>query len=559
MAFGLALSALALSGCSDTWDDHYDVPQGGEGVSLWQAISNDSELSNFASVVRATGYDKILDGSQVLTVFAPTNAQFSEAEAQELIDQYNNNPHEGSTEDNNRTIKEFVRNHIALYNRSVVEGRTDTIRLLNGKYADLSSQTIGGATLLTANKLYGNGMLYKLDRPAHYTPNVFEAIEKTEGLDSVAAFFNAYSKYFFDARQSVPGNINEEGQTEYLDSVKVLQNEMMYAYGRLDREDSTYWMAAPNNEEWTRLVEEYSQFFNYNVNVDKADSMMWTNPRRYLLEGCTFNKTENHQWESFADSAWSTNANQWQLRKLAYGYDDIAFGVYEKPYAAGGILDPAAVASTVECSNGRLYAMSKWNFDPKLSFMKRILLEGEKTSQVDEESFDEKKTLRPEGVDIPNSSAFYDSVSNHRCVRIAPAGSTNQSVTYKLSDQLSNVPYDVYVQFVPAVAIDSLATPDQRLGTKLRITLSCENQSGKMVEVAKNSSLETIPDQIDRHLVASGVVFPVCSAEANRSQVQMLIECRVSNSELTKKKFNRNILIDCIVLVPHLPSETANQ
>ena len=46
---GLAIAALTFAACADTWDDHYE--QKGEGINdatLWQAISQNSNLSNFA-------------------------------------------------------------------------------------------------------------------------------------------------------------------------------------------------------------------------------------------------------------------------------------------------------------------------------------------------------------------------------------------------------------------------------------------------------------------------------------------------------------------------------
>ena len=110
---GLALAALTFAACSDKWDDHYDNKgEGANGASLWQAIEENSNLSNFASVVKACGYDKSLASSQVFTVFAPTNDQFTAEEAQQLIAEYN--AEKGKvTEDDNTVIKEFIQNHIA--------------------------------------------------------------------------------------------------------------------------------------------------------------------------------------------------------------------------------------------------------------------------------------------------------------------------------------------------------------------------------------------------------------------------------------------------------------
>ena len=63
-----------MTSCSDTWDDHYEgKAQGAQDGTLWQAIKQNGSLSNFASVIEACGYDKSLAGSQVFTVFAPTN------------------------------------------------------------------------------------------------------------------------------------------------------------------------------------------------------------------------------------------------------------------------------------------------------------------------------------------------------------------------------------------------------------------------------------------------------------------------------------------------------
>ena len=67
---GLAVAALAFMGCADTWTDHYDKKGEGHDASLWQAISQEANLSNFAKVVQACGYDKALNSTQVFTVFA---------------------------------------------------------------------------------------------------------------------------------------------------------------------------------------------------------------------------------------------------------------------------------------------------------------------------------------------------------------------------------------------------------------------------------------------------------------------------------------------------------
>ena len=186
---GLAIAALTFGACSDTWDDHNNrAPEGVEEGSLWQAIQQNPELSNFSSVVEACGYDKSLASAQVFTVFAPTNSCLSKEEADKLIAAYNAEKDKFDDNDNS-TIKEFLQNHIALYNYSVSSSSNDSIVMMNGKNMVLTSSTIGDSPLTSTNKLYGNGVLFTVGSQVDYFPNVFEYIRRDADLDSLYSFF----------------------------------------------------------------------------------------------------------------------------------------------------------------------------------------------------------------------------------------------------------------------------------------------------------------------------------------------------------------------------------
>ena len=149
---GLAVAALTLTACADTWDDHYaKTGEGTNDATLWQAITQNSNLSNFAKVVQGCGWDKSLNSSQVFTVFAPTNDNFSAEEAEQLIAGYN--AEKGKVnDDDNTVIKEFIQNHIILYNHSITDSSNDTLVLMNGKKAVLTSSSFNGSNLLTKSK-----------------------------------------------------------------------------------------------------------------------------------------------------------------------------------------------------------------------------------------------------------------------------------------------------------------------------------------------------------------------------------------------------------------------
>lgn len=540
---GLALSVLTIVACSDKWDEHYDIDGGGK-VSLWQAISDDAQLSNFARVVEACGYDVTLNSSQVFTVFAPTNDNFTSEEADRLIEEFNSQ--KGSVKDDDNTvIKEFIRNHISLYNHSVSGASSDSIVMMNGKYLVLSTGDIAGQRILTSNELQRNGVLFKLDGRVNYLPNVFEYLRKDSDLDSVANFLYEYNKYVFDASQSVPGDI-VDGQTVYLDSVTVLENELFNYLGRINSEDSTYWMVMPTNDVWTELVEEYEPYFNYDNTVNKRDSLSYTYSRLMAIIGSVFSRTLNPD-EQLRDSALSTQYIPYEWRVRYYGFTEPYF-LFEKPYEPGGVFYGT---ENHDCSNGIVMKASEWNFDKKKTFFQKLLAECESNSSLKE--IDEDKTRSPLNiVDVEQSNPFYNKISGNSYVEIAPmSSSVNPSATFNITDVLSNIGYDIYVVMAPALAGDTLATATTRLPNKIRFTLNYNDQTGKEKSDVLQSAMETRADVVDTLLVCSDFKFPTCSFDTSSPQVSLKIESRASNSEVNSGKFSRTMRVDCIIFKPH--------
>lgn len=189
-------------------------------------------------------------------------------------------------------------------------------------------------------------MLYTLSKPASYVPNIFEGLKKVAGLDSVANFLYAYNVYKFDPSKSVAGDI-VDGKTIYLDSVSTLNNEMLDNLGYLDAEDSTYWMLAPTNEVWNRLVPKYEKYFHFSNGVFSGDphlrdSLTWTFARQGLIIGSVFNRSLNSRNTdvSFQDSAYATTASNPLYREAIYGDARERYCIFDKPF------DPR-VSSTV--------------------------------------------------------------------------------------------------------------------------------------------------------------------------------------------------------------------
>ena len=554
---------VALAACTDTWDEHYDSLGSGsvhEG-SLWQAIKSNPDLSNFASVVEACDFSKSLDGSQVFTVFAPTNSSFSKEEADALIAEFRAQKSANVIEEDNTVIKEFIQNHVALYNYSVSSESCDSILLMNGKYAVLSTNDIDGVEMITKNQLYGNGVLYTLKDKVKFLSNVFEYVAKDPELDSLRSFLYNSKYYYreFLPERSVPGSI-VDGRTQYLDSVFMQRNDLFSYLGQLNLEDSTYLMIAPTNDVWKNLVEEYETYFNYPENVNKRDSMVYTSTRLAIINGTTFSRTFNPE-KNLNDSAMSESCvKNYAMRKSRWGAPFEYYQYYKpktKPY---GVLSQDQ-SDIVKCSNGEVYKTSQWNIDKLMTFNKFLIYEAEGRSLKEV-----SKTLDSRGDSVNTVTAFtrqvsadnkyYNKVWDNRFVEFQPNfGTLNHSVTFTLSDVLSNIGYDIYLVTAPALASDSNAVEELRVPTIMRCTINVPGKGDSPIvgEDGKAKDFKTTPDAVDYLLLAEDYKFDVCTYGISDEslQVTLKVETRVSNSQLRNNTYTRTMRLDCVLLVPH--------
>jgi hypothetical protein len=147
----VAAVVAAIPACTD---DHFDVRDnaGEEGANatqtIWEQIQANPQLSKFATLVEKTPYFKdethpiskadgtpytfkdVLNGTQILTVFAPTNNAISDEEYQELLGKCTTDPYD--------VYLRIVGNHITK-NRYTATGTGDEkLVMVNGKKAYFS-------------------------------------------------------------------------------------------------------------------------------------------------------------------------------------------------------------------------------------------------------------------------------------------------------------------------------------------------------------------------------------------------------------------------------------
>ena len=531
MAF---LPLMALS-CQDEWDEHYGQanPMASQ-ESLWQALKGRAELSNFVRLVENVGYEYYFDGDRMFTLFVPTNDCLTEADVDSLTEVYHAQKSNRIKNNDNTVIKQVLQNHMAMYNyAAIASGDSVQMMMLNGKYSYLADGGVNGVKYLSSNMLYRNGVLFTVGSRLPYFANVSEYFTMDDELDSIASFFSRYNVYEFDASRSVPGEI-VDGKTVYLDSVMNLKNVMFDELGYINREDSAYWIVVPTDRQWRKLYEEYKTYFNYDNRTAKRDSVENVMTHKAIVQGTVFNMNVQ---PSVNDSVISTNYN-----KANYRYYKCL-----RPFDEGGVFSGAR---SVECSNGKVFISDNWEIDKRTTFFQEVKIEAENAYYQDSIA----KCKEPVSTyTVPSGNPLYGQVSGNAYVQVEPRNTAvTPLIRFTIPNLLSNIGYDIYAVFAPAIASDTLTT--DTLPLKVKFSLKYNDQDGRQVNDIKMENpeggtyvYETTPNVVDTILVARDYKIPTCSYGLSEPQVRLTVE----SDRGTASKYTRILRLDCIVFKPH--------
>ncbi|MBQ7495774.1 MAG: hypothetical protein IJT75_08525 [Bacteroidaceae bacterium] len=457
----LTASALFLGACSDEWNNHYE----GEGQqtaadqpTLLQLVTDDADLKQFLRVLQHTGYDKVLDSPQSLTLWAPV---ITETEADSVIALYDAQKRQYITmpdgsqrniqEKDNNAIVQFVQNHIALYGRSVSTEYSDSVRMMNGKYMILQQDNLNGINFLRKNVVACNGIFYKLSRKEVFFANVRDYLEMNPQLTSVAAYYDLFDNYDLDEESSVQRGI-VDGKIVYADSVLTLSNTLHSSLGWINREDSSYLFLAPSDELWEREYAQFRPYFNFVNSVENRDSVADLNAKFAIIRGRLFNRNEQRNPQDSMVNTMHVNST------TMYGLN-----VFSRPYDEGGLL---AGLMPQNCSNGQVYVDTEGRIDHKLTFMEaRYIAASDPDARrtplltVNSSAQPQVSVLTRAIVDTVtyNGQKYWFNFGTQNYMEMRPvtytgATNTNSSMYFYLRNTLSNVYYNVYLVTMPAYA-----------------------------------------------------------------------------------------------------------
>jgi hypothetical protein len=486
------------------------------GKNLWESIRDDASLSKFTWALRKTGFDKVLAGTQMYTVWIPSDSSMQN------IDTTN------TSLSDEVLLKEYVQNHMSHFSYPASGASTQRVELLNGKvigFGQIGGQYSIGTNILTQkNQVASNGLLHRIGNKIPYFGNIWELMDAETGLDSIRTYMHSFDRIIFDKEKSIPGDVNEEGNTVYLDSVKYNFNSMFYTLGSLNNEDSTYSVLMPNNNAWTTSYNSIKDFYRFYYATAAAKYTADTLQRKYTMSSIVKDLVFRNGQVSVADSLRSTGQN-----------------MFHKPFE-GAVRD-------VNASNGKIHVMNAPTFKPWQSWHKEIRVEAEKTNgRTNQNSVLYDRSYSDTSFAV-SKNKYIDVTANQLGL--------NPTITFEIPNTLSGKlntdstiqyggTYNIYCVFLP----NSLKT-DAPKPCKVIFTLYYQMSNGFFTSknyTNKTTNYITSTNKVTKVLVAENFAFPVSEYKMEVPNVKVKVSSNVTNALTTT--YSRDMLIDCIIFEP---------
>lgn len=580
---GALVGTAVIAGFASCADDHFDInPSVAGRNTLWENISSNQDLSEFADILQRVRYSKsegittvetyadLFSNNQTFTVWAPKNGTFDYTKYDALLDTQD-------PLDAYRVEQELIRNSMVRF--SYVMTGSDSIRLkmFNNKTAvfNCGTATMKGQKILTPNVGSSNGILHIVDGAVAYQPNMYEYISSAEGLDSLYAFLSKYQKTEFSEALSTSGP-TVDGLVTWVDSVFVTNNEFLNGIrAYLTREDSSYVMVMPTNEAWITALNNTKKYYNYKISYNQDVATTTPEGKDTLISGV---KTEFTQLELDslveyrakaaiasnlvfnANAQWGKSHSDFAVEGACDSLESTAGRVFHDPFSARLF----AGASPAEVSNGYAYIVNSFNYRPEDSWAKEKIYETENFAVL--ESADANCLANTVSERVSDFTALEDSfgieaidtVISYTAFQMSPKTSTsNPGATFMLKNTLS-CKYDIYVllaynsydnkpnKFQVSLAYDTESKREKN--ERLKNPNEADENYGSTYFVNKAPYIDESgrPHLVDSVLVAKDFELPICYEGLDNAYVTINIKSNLRSSE--RNKYSRELLIDKIVL-----------
>lgn len=539
--------AAAFTACTD-WNDHYDANTAlfdSQQATLWENIQANGELSQFASLLKKTGYDAILNESQTYTVWAPVNNSFDYDKLSGMS--------------NERLRKEFIENHIARNNYLASGAINQRVFTLNEKlmhFDGTQNYAIQGINVAKTNLATGNGTIHTLNGMIPFMPNIYESLNSYDyPIDSVSKYIHNFDEKKLNEYKSVKGpTLN--GEITYLDSIFDEHNELFDLFDiYINVEDSNYSMIAPTNEAWIKAKETVSQYYKYLPSFEFMENTSTGSEKKKVnvtVKNVKYLQDSIVSLMLARDLFYNNNIyDNTKLKNLAQGQTLQCDSLYSTTYSKIYTEDAARLfenAIRIDKSNGILWVTDSLRMRTWTSWNPEIIVEGEMSTYLSSTvnvAGDPERVYVTPGTQNPEVTG---KVSRDYFSQATPASSsTNPGVVYYLPNVRSTT-YSIYVVTVPANIINPKATIKPY---RFNVSLGYADEKGINQDNDRKWAIESafVADSAQIDTVYLGdFTFPMAYAGTGSYYPYLRINSAVTSRE--RANYDRTLRIDCLILRP---------
>lgn len=495
------LGAAVLLGFTACTDDHFDIqPSTVSGSNtIWQNVEANADLDSVAMILRRCKvmksqtdksakqtYAELLATSQQLTAWLPKNGTFN---AKQYLDELDSaavlraKDEMAGTRAEYDVANRFARNHIARFNYESNMG-DQRIALMNSKIVNYNAGegTFNGVKLdaANANILSSNGMLHVLDGESQFAYNIFERLQVDSRFAKIYGDIDKYNVYTFSASSSTQGSMNHNGSMEYVDSVWSRTNSLISdaRLNDLTDEDSLFVSVIPTDAAYEAARQKlqglfkYAKSYNYAWDESKRD---WTNKGTNALKFntdslTTYNVTDRILSASSFSVGYNsegpvTTSNPQAFLNHVLTADslntNVGLVIYNKDKGnVNPIFDGQTADDAIKASNGYIFAVDNYNYDPSYSFIQKININGRNTAQVTGSTSEQAQyvTLNNEN---QNAEVNVDALGVDNFYYYFPvSGNSQLNIDFKLNRVISTK-YKISIVLLPnRVNINNIRTEE---------------------------------------------------------------------------------------------------
>lgn len=544
------LGAAVLLGFTACTDDHFDIqPSTVSGSNtIWQNVEANADLDSVAMILRRCKvmksqtdksakqtYAELLATSQQLTAWLPKNGTFN---AKQYLDELDSaavlraKDEMAGTRAEYDVANRFARNHIARFNYESNMGE-QRIALMNSKIVNYNAGegTFNGVKLdaANANILSSNGMLHVLDGESQFAYNIFERLQVDSRFAKIYGDIDKYNVYTFSSSSSTQGSMNHNGSMEYVDSVWTRTNSLISdaRLNDLTDEDSLFVSVIPTDAAYEAARQKlqglfkYAKSYNYAWDESKRD---WTNKGTNALKFNTdsltnYNVTDRILSASSFSVGYNsegpvTTSNPQAFLNHVLTADslntNVGLVIYNKDKGnVNPIFDGQTADDAIKASNGYIFAVDNYNYDPSYSFIQKININGRNTARVTGSTSEQAQYVTLDN-ENQNAEVNVDALGVDNFYYYFPvSGNSQLNIDFKLNRVISTK-YKISIVLLPnRVNINNIRTEDDGtiIEEKPVFDVQIRDDKGSVIgKAVKNVSVDQ--DKVEKKVLWEAFEFP---------------------------------------------------